>query len=227
MEVLFFLKRRTAFIRRYHKAASAPFSETMRKIDAEEPPFEPPYSEDEEPPFLEEWMDANTSLEVLGATCISMLSDALKLYFVTWERQLGLTCQKKFPEQFSSKKGNGFVSGYKACFGDLLKTDWADCPVDFVLIEQIVLARNSAQHAKQIADLHTTHDPSVRGKHPIPFFLSDLERRLIETDQFPGSQWWNPKLVVTQESLFEALRQVEMLCEYLEVQLFDVLYHKR
>ncbi|XOK13273.1 hypothetical protein ACI6PO_15670 [Agrobacterium tumefaciens] len=227
MEALFFLKQRTAFIRRYYGVASAPFRETICKIDAEEPPFEPAYSEDGEPAFLEEWIDANTSLEVLGATCVSMLSDALKLYFITWEKELGLTCQKQFPEQFSAKKGNGFVAGYKACLGHLLKTDWADCPADFAVIEQIVLARNSAQRAKEITDLQITHDSSVRGKHPKPFFLNDYEKRLIETDQFPEHPWFNPKLVVTQENLFEALRQVDLLCEYMEEPLFDVMYGRR
>lgn len=29
------------------------------------------------------------ALEILGATCLSMLSEALRLYFMTWERELG------------------------------------------------------------------------------------------------------------------------------------------
>ncbi len=53
----------------------------------------PPYSEDGEPPFLDEWIRAKTSIEITGATCVSMLSEALKLYFKTWERELGLECQ--------------------------------------------------------------------------------------------------------------------------------------
>jgi hypothetical protein len=156
-----------------------------------------------------------------------MLSDALKLYFQTWEKNLDLTCNKQFPEQFSAKKGNGFVTGYRACFGQVLKTDWADCPADFALIEQIVLARNSAQHPKEISDLQLTHDSKVRGKHRLPFFLSEHERRLIETGQFPEHPWFNPKLVVTQETLFEALRQVELLCIYMEKPLFDIMYERQ
>lgn len=58
MDVDFFLKERTAFIKHYFDEASAPFIETMRKIEAEEPPFEPPYFDPEtmteEPAFLEE-----------------------------------------------------------------------------------------------------------------------------------------------------------------------------
>ena len=67
MEVLFFLKERTKFIQHFYETAGEPFRETMRKIEADEPPFDnPPYSEDGEPPYLEEWIQAEEELEVLG-----------------------------------------------------------------------------------------------------------------------------------------------------------------
>ena len=57
MDVLFFLRERTKFIRYFYETAAEPFRETIRKIEADEAPFDnPPYSEDGEPPFLEEWM---------------------------------------------------------------------------------------------------------------------------------------------------------------------------
>jgi hypothetical protein len=46
MDVLWFLRERTHFIRRHYRTASLPFRERIRKIDAGEEPFEPPYSED-------------------------------------------------------------------------------------------------------------------------------------------------------------------------------------
>ncbi len=227
MEVLWFLKRRTAFIRRYYETAAAPFLEIIRKIDAEEEPYVPPYSEDEEPPFVAEWMEANTALEILGATCVSMLSEALKLYFMTWERELGIECQKRFPGAFDRKKGNGFVNGYRECFGHLLKTDWSDCPVDFALIEQIAMARNDAQHPKQITDLQLTHNEKIREKHPLPFFLNEHEEQLIETGQGLDYPWFAPTLVVTKKKLLEAIRQVELLGKWMEEPLFDVKYGRR
>lgn len=57
MNVLYFLKERTRLSRSYEQAAN-PFSETIRKIEAEEEPFVPPYSEDPEPAFLAEWVEA-------------------------------------------------------------------------------------------------------------------------------------------------------------------------
>ncbi len=57
MEVLFFLKERTKFIRHFYETAGESFRETKRQIEAGEPPFDnPPYSEDGEPPYLEERM---------------------------------------------------------------------------------------------------------------------------------------------------------------------------
>ncbi|TIQ28745.1 MAG: hypothetical protein E5X48_31035 [Mesorhizobium sp.] len=224
MKVAAFLKDRTGFIRRHYETAAAPFYEIMRRIEAGEEPYEPPYSEDGEPPFLEEWMEAKTSLELLGATCVSMLSGCLKLYFVTWEEQLDIKCRDHLPDEFNRKRGKGFVNGYKTCFGQLLKTDWSECPADWPVLEQIVLARNDTQHARSIYDLGPRHGYDVRDKHPLPFFLSEDEKRLIETDQLVELPWLGLSLVVTQEALFEAIRQVEILADWMEEPLSELRY---
>ena len=50
MDLAYFLRERTALIRHFYDAASAPFIETRRLIEAGEPPFhEPPYDESGEP----------------------------------------------------------------------------------------------------------------------------------------------------------------------------------
>jgi hypothetical protein len=222
MEVLWFLKQRTRFLRQHYEEASAPFRETIRKIEAGEDPYEPPYSEDGEPPFLEEWEDANTSLELLGASCISILSESLKLYFLTWERELGIKCTDHFPDEFSRSKGKGFVHGYKTCFGHVLQSDWSDCPVNFELIEQVVLARNAAQHPNDITSLKLEH-----GHQTLPFFLSEFEKQVLGKDEYGDFPWIGLTLVVTQDALIEAIEQVEMLGEWMEERLFDVKYGRR
>ena len=89
MDVLYFFKEWTRFLRYFYDSAAAPFSETMRKIEAEEAPFDsPPYREDGEPPYLDEWVEASDAVEVLGRSCLSMLSASLHLYFRTWEEEL-------------------------------------------------------------------------------------------------------------------------------------------
>lgn len=78
MDLCFFLKERTKFIRQFYNNASLAFDEIKRKIEQEEEPYVQPYSENEEPAFLEEWIKAEESLHVLGYSCISMLSASLK-----------------------------------------------------------------------------------------------------------------------------------------------------
>jgi hypothetical protein len=91
VDVLYFLTERTKFIRHFYETAGEPFRETMRRIEAAEAPFdEPLYDEDGQPPFLNQWLQAETALDVLGRSCISMLSASLQLYFSTWELQLGI-----------------------------------------------------------------------------------------------------------------------------------------
>ena len=69
MDIHYFLGRRISFIRQFHATASEPYNERMRKIRAGEEPFIPPYSEDGEPPFLDEWLEADESLHVLAYSC--------------------------------------------------------------------------------------------------------------------------------------------------------------
>ncbi len=65
MDVLSFLRERTRFIRYLYQTAGESFPETVRGIEAGEPPFDnTPYSEDGEPPYLKEWMQADEGLEV-------------------------------------------------------------------------------------------------------------------------------------------------------------------
>ena len=147
MDVLFFLKERTRLIRQYYVNAASPFNEIIRKIEAGEEPYVPPYSEDGEPPFLSEWIDADELLEVTGRCCLSMLSASLQLYFRTWERNLGLSCGKTFKAEF---RDGGIVGGYRACLASCADIDWSQCPADLEIIEQVVLARNRDQHPESI-----------------------------------------------------------------------------
>ncbi|MBB4518248.1 hypothetical protein GGD68_007054 [Paraburkholderia fungorum] len=95
MDVGWFLKQRIGFIRQLYRDSTAPVVERMRLIEAEEPPFEPPYSEDGEPAFLTEWIEGSDSVQVLGHTCVSILAGALHAYFETWERSAGIEIDPK------------------------------------------------------------------------------------------------------------------------------------
>jgi hypothetical protein len=83
MDVDFFLKLRTKFIGCIYDEAVKGFLETQRRIEDGKAPYDDhPYDESGEPPFLTEWLKADASIEVIGRTAISMLSEALKVYFI-------------------------------------------------------------------------------------------------------------------------------------------------
>jgi hypothetical protein len=45
-----------AFVEQFYVNCCVPFVERKRKIEAEEEPYIPVYSEDPDPPFLSEWI---------------------------------------------------------------------------------------------------------------------------------------------------------------------------
>lgn len=222
MDVLFFLRERTKFIRHFYETAGEPFRETMRKIEADEPPYDdPPYSEDGEPPYLEEWMQANEGLEVLGRTCISMLSPSLQLYFKIWENELGIRWEEGERERAFR---NGFLKGYQICFGEVLGLSWNECPADLDLIEQITLARNRDQHPERISSMRVDHARKDLTKHPHPFFVSEMESKMYADPEMQGVFWMSLAVHVSREALFTATEQVEKLAEWLEEPMFSVKY---
>jgi hypothetical protein len=228
MDVLYFLKDRTQSSAQYYETAGEPFREIMRKIEAGEAPFDDiEFFPEDEPPFQAEWSQANTSLEVLGRSCVSMLSASLKLYFQTWESELGIKWagddkeRKKYFE-------NGFVEGYKQCFGEVLKISWADCPVDFDLLEQVTLARNDGEHPDSITTLDVQHKPKTRAKFPSLFFLSDTDRAMYSMHDFPINSWFfQPTVYVSREQLLTAIEHVELLGVWLEDRMSEARFPRR
>lgn len=223
MDVLFFLKERTRLIRQYYVNAASPFNEIIRKIEAGEEPFVPPYSEDGEPPFLSEWIDADELLEVTGRCCLSMLSASLQLYFRTWERNLGLSCGKTFKAEF---RDGGIVGGYRACLASCADIDWSQCPADLEIIEQVVLARNRDQHPESITSARVTHAEKDRPRVPRPFFMNEREAVLFEEDDEP-TLFMLLSVHVSSDKLMTAIEQVERLCEWLEDKMHDAKYAAR
>jgi len=213
LDAAYFLKERTEFIRFYYDASATGFADLKHRIEHVLPPYDrPPFSEDPEPPFLEEWMNADAALEILGLTCVSLLSDSLKLYFAALqERVIGFS--------FKSKKTafrNGFPAAYRAALGEILDTDWSDCPADWDIIEQIVLARNRGQHGECLTSIRPTYDRAMLEKHPRPIFVSKAELSCLTTEEGSLASFLMPSIRISRETLFEAIRQVEALAEWIE-----------
>jgi len=217
VDIVYFLKQRTNFIRFYYDQCVGPFAQIKHQIDNELPPFDnPPYSEDPEPPYLDQWMDAETGIQIAGLSCVSLLSDSLKLYFGTLQhRIIGFTFGDKESEKQAFKEG--FVTAYTGVLGYILDTDWSDCPADLKIIEQVVLARNRGQHGAHMISFNVSHDQNTLNKHPRPFFANAQEcESLIEEDGTATSSFLTPGLEVTRNTLFTAIEHVEKLAEWIE-----------
>ena len=226
MDVLFFFKERTQFIRYFYDTAGMPFYETKHKIENEEAPFDnPPYSEDGEPPYLEQWIEADEALEILGRTCLSMLSPSLELYFRTWEKELGVTW--KSGELKSEIKKKGFLQVYRNCFEKMLGISWDRCPADLEIIEQITLARNRDQHPDEITSMRVMHKDYDLKKYPRPFFMSEFDRDLLDNSEIGRGIWMNPTIHVSRDTLYRAIAETEMLSDWLEEYLLKAWYKSR
>jgi hypothetical protein len=216
MDATYFLKKRTSFIKYLYQEGSKPFAEIQERIQDARPPYDnPPYSEDPEPAYLEEWMDASTARDVLAMSCLSLLSDTLKLYLETLRsRVIGFSFTQ--PEKVFR---DGFIPAYKAVLGEILETDWADCPSDLALIEQIVLARNRGQHGGSLQSLDVTHDPKTLQKHSRPFFVSEDEYHTWIASGGRPDSGLTPSIEVTPETLFAAIESVERLADWIDGRL--------
>ena len=224
MDVNFFLTERTRFIQMYYDKASAPFRDTIDRIEAGDPPFEPPYSEDGEPPFLAEWMKANDAEQIVGRTCVSMLSDSLKIYFQTWEGQFRISCRDICPKAFK----RGFVNGYRTYFEQACKIDWSQSPIDLDVLEQIVHARNDSQHPSDIHTWRVPHRGALGQQDRHLIFATEVERATLVSAE-PGSflSILGPEVRVSRDSLFTAIEQVERFAAWFDEQCLDRIYRRK
>ena len=222
MDVFYFFKERTRFLRYFYDSAAAPFLETMRKIEAQEAPFDsPPYREDGEPPYLDEWVEASEAVEVLGRSCLSMLSASLNLYFRTWEQELPI---RWADGERKHAFRNGYLNGYRICFEAVLEQSWEDCPADLALVEQITLARNRDQHPDEIVTLRVTHARADLDKYPRPFFMSEFDRRRLDERDLEHGFLMNPSVYVSPEQLDQAITETERLAFWLKERLLPFRY---
>ena len=219
MDILFFFKKRTDFIRRFYEDTSLVFTDTMSNIEDGEPPYDGPdmYNESVEPPYQAEWGRAKDSLEVLGLTCVSMLSASLDLYLRAWEKELGVKWQEK-RERERLFKHKGLV-GYVNKLERLLDLPCGDCPADLELLEQVKLARNAAQHPAKITDLIPAHRKSDLENHPRPFFMTESESTFLE-DDLADVSFLVPRVRISHEQLLHVVDEAESLANWLDRHLW-------
>lgn len=215
MDLLYFLRRRTQFIRSFYAEASAPFVARRAAIDAGEAPYAPAYNYDGEPRFMAEWTEADESVDVLGQACISMLSSALKLYLD--ERAEELHRELGYPAPDKAVFKRGWINGYRQYFREALRTNWEDSGVDLDVLEEVVLTRNRAQHPENIDSLTIRQSQHDFSQFPKSFFADETELQIYSRDDIPEEQWLMPwRMNVTGDKLSRAIEEVERLCTWLE-----------
>lgn len=208
-----FLKLRTAFIRYFYETSVKPFNEIKTAIENEKEPYIPPYSEDGESPFLDQWMDAEQGIDTVGHACISMLSSSLQLFLKAWVNRFEKAHGMKFNANFKEK---GWFHGYKQIFIQL-KLPLSQCTIDFDVVEQITLARNRVQHTEDLTDLRVKHSENDLKRFPNPFFASEAEINMAIQDDDDSVTWWlKPSVKPTKGKILEAIHHVEELCCWLE-----------
>ena len=130
MDLLYFLTRRLEFIQSLYESAVAPFEETQRKINAAEEPYVPSFDPDDwddDPPFLEEWQEADESIMVIGHWCLCMVQSALNIYLRDSISPIGWHwCDASvLSGLLGSKKGKSKFERYRRLFLEDLDIDWA------------------------------------------------------------------------------------------------------
>lgn len=217
MDYVWFLKLRTAFIRRFYANTQAGFVDTMQRIERGEAPFDdPPYSEDPEPAYLQEWLEARDGTLVVGETCISMLSASLKLFIVErMKRVLTPTAAGTV-----ALKKHGLLKGYRMLLEEAgLSIEHA--PVDYGVLEEIDLVRNNAQHPRDLMNITSRYSLDSLKKRPSPFFISERDASGLQLDSQDRKWLVAPEICVTSESLDKALNEVETFVQWLDMWLED------
>ncbi len=230
MDVAWFLKQRVGFIRQLYRDSTLPFVERMRLIEEEQPPYVPPYSEDSEPAFISEWIDASDSVQVLGLACVSMLAGALHVYFETWEHATRIIVDQE--ERKRMFKKIGWFRGYKTVFAEHLGVKFEDSGADLALLEQVVLARNRAEHPEDLIRVRPTHGRIERTEHRSLFFLDDRERKLLADAEANGmdmdSVWMiESPIHVDAGKLETALAEVERFATWCDEACCAWLYGRK
>jgi hypothetical protein len=218
MDVLYFLKERTGFIRRFYNTAGGAFADVKRKITDEAPPFDvcPPgfNPEDGEPPFLEEYMDADAGEEFVGQSSVSFVASSLKLFFDEMRHDLARFHSRPVPEfDLACAKKHGFLAANRKWFVEM-RIPLEQSGADLAIIEEVILARNAAQHPDSIGSMTLYLRGQQVRRRPLPWFVHPLEERGVTPENIADLERFSWMLSITREKFLHAVDQVDTLCEF-------------
>lgn len=201
MDFAFFFHQRVSFIASFYQTGSQPFTSIISAIEEECPPFDVPPSnfdlESDEPPYMQEWMDAHDGLFVVGQASVSLLSDALKLYFNGLQAAGYITLSDA---ERSSMRRNGFVRSHLDAVIRTYNLEQGNHSAAIDTLEQIVLARNLSQHGSSLTTIGERHPERDLQRFSSMIFASEAEENLWRTS---GGQLslLSPRLQIDAKSL--------------------------
>jgi hypothetical protein len=218
VDVLAILMEQLRGIERLYEGAAGVFIERKRKIEAGEDPYEPPpfdpEIDDPEPPFLEEWIEANDFQDIIGQACISIVHSCLKDYLDGAIERSGIEGQadRFLSQRRNSVKGESWFGRYVALFADAYSIDWNRSPVPTEDLEEINLARNDIQHGRPAFGFGRYRDERHAQRFPLGLFIRNDERTL-SVERLMHSY---TLIHVSHDALKESIRRVESFCQFVE-----------
>lgn len=226
MDVLYFLKQRTSFIRTLYGGAVASFEDQIRRIETEEEPFVPRYSGDDESPFLDEWIEADECRDVIGHACLSLLAASLRLFLDTWDEELNMNCSTRNKKNFAER---GWINGYRSCFREMLNIQWENSPCDLRFLKGLVLARNRIQHPESIHTVRTKYSRHDFAKLGRRLFFTGSSETILPDEVDEGEFTWllAPNIKVTREALMLAADEVDTFCTWLDSEIHRTINRDR
>ncbi len=210
MDILAGLRDKLRFIERFYVSASEPFRETIRKIEAEEEPFVPPYFDpatatDFEPPFLKEWQEADEALNLVGQAALNLVQASFRDYLAWFLKSNRVEL---------SAKGAHWLERYKNQFRETYNIDWDRGPVKFSDLEEVNLARNDGEHNGEPFGMTRSQSKDHQTRFPLGVFVHEIDRQIAASS---GHEWLG-RIQITQDNLAEAIRRIETFCEFLDAQ---------
>lgn len=210
MDILAGLRDKLRFVERHYESASAPFRETIRRIEAGEAPFEPPpfdpdAATDFEPAFLQEWLEADESLNLVGQAALQLVQCAFRDYLRWFVKLSGVQL---------TASGKNWLERYQKHFASAYGVDWERGPVPLEELEEVNLARNDVEHSGEPFGMTRRQSGEHQRRFSQGVFVHEIDRQIAQSS---GHDWLG-RIDVTRDGLREAIRRVETFCEFLDSQ---------
>ncbi len=217
MDIVYFLKERNKAALYFYENALKPFLTIVSAIENEVEPFVPVYSENAEPQYLEEWMAAKNGVNGVGLTVASMLASSVQLFLEEWVSRL-----EGSGEKYNRKNKKGWFNAYLKILKEV-DANIDECPASIDIIEQLVLARNRAQHPEELTEVDIRHSSKDLEKYPNPYFISEDERKLLETTDMGSSWWLRPKVEFNNKKIEKVISEIESFCVWLDTEYWKAI----